>query len=87
MGDRPLLKRVLTRRKPMWMFRYERQINELQQTIEELKDQLEESNIENARLRGLLKSGSEFTIPVQLTRTQSDAESSETVSPQFKLSM
>lgn len=87
MGDRPLLKRVLTRRKPMWMFRYERQINELQQTIEVLKDQLEESNIENTRLRGLLKSGSEFTIPVQRARTQSDAECSETVSPQFKLSM
>lgn len=83
MGDRPLLKRVLTRRKPMWMFRYERQIQDLHKTIEELKDQLEESNIENARLRVLLKSGSEFNIPVQLEQTQSDAEAPI----QFKLSM
>lgn len=86
MSDRPLLKKVLTRRKPIWMYRYERQMEQMKKTVEQLKDQLEESNLENQRLRALLKDSPNFTVPLTIIQTQNEPRD-PTVSPQFKLSM
>ena len=86
MSDRSLLKKALTRRKPIWMYRYEHQIEEMKKTVEQLKDQLEESNLENQRLRALLKDSQNFTVPLTIIETQNEPRD-PTVSPQFKMSM
>lgn len=86
MSDRPLLKRGLARRKPIWMYRYEHQIEQMKKTVEQLKDQLEESNLENQRLRALLKDSQIFTVPLTIIETQNEPRD-PTVSPQFKLSI
>ena len=82
----PLLKTILLKgkrvdRKPIQEYRYQSKIKQLEQQIENLRDQLEESNTENKQLRALLSEGSHFSIPVQLSRSAPDSP------PQFKLSM
>ena len=87
--QKPLLKRVLKRGKSIHLYRYECKIKALEKKVLDLQDQLEESNSENNRLRALIKESSNFTLPLELTRTQSHTEdtTSSGASPQFKLSM
>jgi|TARA_B100000767_G_scaffold269711_1_gene291978 hypothetical protein len=68
------------------MYRYEHQIEQMKKTVEQLKDQLEESNLENQRLRALLKDSQIFTVPLTIIETQNEPRD-PTVSPQFKLSI
>lgn len=73
--DDSMLIQVL-KKKPLWLFKLEAKVDGLQQQIVELRDQLEESNIENNKLKELSES-----IPiVQYT-------CSHCQSPQFKLSL
>lgn len=87
--QKPLLKRVLKRGKSIQLYRYECKIKTLEKKVQDLEDQLEESNSENNRLRALIKESSNFTLPLQLTRTRTRTEdtTSSGASPQFKLSM
>jgi len=87
--DKPLLKKVLKRGKSIQIYRYECKIKQLKKYVLNLQDQLEESNNENKRLRALIEDGSNFTVPLELTRIRSQTEdtTSSGASPQFKLSM
>jgi len=76
----PLCKQVLkslkkeskhAEQKPVWVYRLEQKISEQEKRIQHLEDQLEESNIENKRLRE--------SIPIPVNN--------ESGSPQFKLSL
>jgi len=72
----PIHRQVLTPKKPIWVYRLEQRIAEQDNRIKMLEEALEESVLENRRLRADTESN---TVPVPVAVT--------TGSPQFRLSL
>lgn len=82
-------KKVLTRKKPILMCRYEQKIHEQDLLIQSLRDQLEELNIENNQLQTLLKKTLNVSGPISIQRVRAMSEecAGNSTSPQFKISL
>ena len=75
------MKTILNKCKSIQQHRFETRIRQLEKQVEDLQDQLEESNAEINRLRAQLKEAPTFTLPVAAVRKDSDEKT------QFRLSM
>ena len=78
----PLQREVLTPKKPIWVYRLEQKIEKQERRIKLLEDTLEETSIQNKKLKLMLNSAS---IPID--NMGSVSGKTKTGSPQFKMSL
>jgi len=82
-----LKKRTPIKRTPILTHRYEQTLGEQKDTIDSLRDQLEESHTEITRLQSLLECRGGSLPQKILSETETLPEKTSSSSPQFEMSL
>ena len=81
----PLQREVLTPKKPIWVYKLEQKIAKQDQRIRVLEDALEQTSLENRKLRSVIETGDISIRKERANSTQSQGSNSSL--DQFRMSL